>query len=325
MRILITGGHGFLGKHVSKEFDKLGYTICDGYCNGFQYYKTNSLIWRPSSFDMNLTDQMSVSSGLFGFQPDVILHMAARCGGILANQNSPADFLRDNTQMALNIYECARKNNVKQIYSLGSVCAYPKYCPVPFKEDNIWNGPAEETNFPYGQAKRTLLMLNQTYRQQYGFTGIHFIPVNLYGEYDHFDLINSHVIPALIRKFHDAIVNSLSHVECWGNGTATREFLYAGDAARVITHSVHNVIDYNRPINLGVGQDISIKELAHLIGRLMGYKGDIVFTGDVSDGQPKRMLDVTRAQKVLGWKAQTELEDGLSLTIEWFKTNLGKY
>jgi len=239
----------------------------------------------------------------------------------LANKNSPADFLRDNTQMALNIYEAAREHHIKYVYSLGSVCAYPKYCPIPFREDDIWNGAAEETNFPYGQAKRTLLMLGQTYRQQYQLGGAHLIPVNMYGEYDNFDLTNSHVIPALIRKVHHASKNHLPTVECWGTGEATREFLYAGDAAEAIVKAINMQLDTNLPINLGTGTDISIKELAVLIATLMDYKGELVFTGEVSDGQPKRVLDVSRAKKILDWKANTSFLEGLLRTISWYRQN----
>jgi GDP-L-fucose synthase len=304
MKILTTGGTGFLGKHIQKAFAN----------------SANDL-WFPSSKDLDLLDARALEEIISYIRPDVILHAAAICGGILANKNRPADFLRDNTQMALNIYECARKSNVKRIYSLGSVCAYPKHCPVPFREENIWNGPAEETNFPYGQAKRTLLMMGQTYRTQYGFSGAHLIPVNLYGEYDHFDPINSHVIPALIRKFDNAVVNNLPVVECWGSGNATREFLYAGDAAEAIVKAVDTGLDTELSINLGTGKDISIKDLATKIADLTGYLGKIEFSGDVSDGQPKRMLDVSRSKQLLGWEAKTQLDEGLTRTIRWYRKN----
>ena len=291
MRIFITGGTGFLGKHVFEEFSK-------------------NETFAPSSKEVDCLEAKELNYFVYKYKPDVILHMAASCGGILANQNSPADFLRDNTQMALNIYEAARNNDIKYVYSLGSVCMYPKFCPVPFKEDDIWNGPAEETNFPYGQAKRTLLMLSQTYRNQYEIKGAHLIPVNLYGPYDHFDLTNSHVIPALINKFTNASKNNLPFVECWGSGEATREFLFAEDAAEAISKTVLTGFDSNLPINLGTGTDISIKDLASLIKELTEFKGDIKFTGEVSDGQPKRLLDVSRAKKLLNWTAKTSLRKG---------------
>lgn len=318
MRILISGGTGFLGKHVNAELHAYGYRVHNEIVNDT---KCRNIAWALPSSRMNAESETSVNAVVQELRPDVILHMAAKCGGILANKNNPAGFLRDNTQMGLNVYEAARKYDVPYVYSLGSVCMYPKYCPVPFKEDDIWNGAAEKTNFPYGQAKRTLMMLSQTYREQHGIKGVFLVPVNMYGEYDHFDLTNSHVIPALIRKFHDAIENGASHVECWGSGDATREFLYAGDTAQAIVKTVLGKYDTDLPINLGIGQDISIRNLALLIKDLTGYSGGIIFNGDVSDGQPKRMLDVSRAQEILGWTAKTDLNTGLRKTISWFQKN----
>lgn len=307
MKILITGGTGFLGKHVCKKLQEMKIPICV-----------------PSSKMLDLHNRDAIISRLratnFG-KNDVILHMAAVCGGILANKNSPADFLHKNVDMASNIFHAAREIGCRRIYTLGSVCAYPKYCPTPFKEDDLWNGYPEETNAPYGMAKRLQLLLGQTYREQYGIGGAHLIPVNLYGEYDHFDLINSHVIPALIRKFENAREYNLSHVECWGSGSATREFLYAGDAAKAIVKTVTTNFDSPLPINLGTGQDISIKELSFLIKNMTNYKGEIIFTGEVSDGQPKRVLDVSRAKKLLDWEAETSLIDGLHQTINWYRNN----
>lgn len=304
MKVLITGGNGFLGKHVIKEM-----------------YNKNIDTLTPTSKQLDILNFQQLNDYLFKSKPDCILHMAAKCGGILYNQKSPADLLRDNTIMGINIYEAARQNNITNIYSLGSVCSYPKYCPVPFREDDIWNGAAEETNFPYGQAKRTLLMLHQSYRAQYGLTGAFLIPVNLFGPNDHFDLENSHVIPALINKFTNAVEKDLPIVECWGTGDATREFLYAGDAAKAIVKAVSEQLDTSLPINLGTGQDISIKDLANLIKELTNFKGKVIFNGAVSDGQPKRMLDVSRAQEILNWKAETSLKNGLEKTIEWFNLN----
>lgn len=305
MRILVTGGNGFLGKHVIAKLKE----------NGKHHIEA------PSSKELDLLNLQNVAYRLEQERPDAILHMAALCGGILANKNSPASFLQVNVEMATNIFTAAKIFDCKKIYTLGSVCAYPKYCPVPFKEDDLWNGYPEETNAPYGMAKRLLLMMSQTYRKQYGFSGAHLIPVNLYGEYDHFDLVNSHVIPALIRKFDNAIDNNLPQVECWGTGEATREFLYAGDAATAISKAVLSEFDCDLPINLGTGKDISIKDLAYLIKELTGYTGQIVFTGEVSDGQPKRMLDVSRAYQLLDWKAETQLREGLKKTIAWFRAN----
>jgi GDP-L-fucose synthase len=315
MKLLITGGTGFLGKHIIEAANKTSLSSQD--------------VWVPSSTKLNVENPECIwEIGEYG--PDIILHMAAKCGGILANKNSPADFIHDNVDMASNIFSAAkmltkiRKTKGQpplKIYTLGSVCAYPKFCPTPFKEDDLWNGYPEETNAPYGIAKRVQLMLGQTYRQQYGIGGAHLIPVNMYGEHDHFDLVNSHVIPALIRKFDDAIVANSPTVECWGTGEATREFLYAGDCAEALVKAVINGFDTELPVNLGTGKDISIKELATLIGELSGYRGQIVFTGQVSDGQPKRVLDVSRARRMLGWTAKTDLQAGLTRTIEWFRAN----
>lgn len=302
MKIIVTGGNGFLGKHVVPKLQVPGVEV-----------------WAPPSKELDVLDFANFEDRVNRYCPDVILHMAAKCAGILGNRINPADFLRDNTQMALNVYEAARIHHVPKVYSLGSVCAYPKYCPTPFKENDIWNGPAEETNFPYGQAKRTLMMLGQTYRQQYKIQGAHLIPVNMYGEYDNFDPTYSHVIPALIRKFEQARINGDKTVKCWGTGEATREFLYAGDASEIIAKAILTDFDCPLPINLGTGKDISIKNLAHLVGELTNCSADIDFTGEVSDGQPKRMLDVSRAKELLDWEAKTSLKDGLKQVIHWYR------
>lgn len=306
MKILITGGGGFLGKHVLNEL-KTNYS--------------NISYLAPKSSELNILNRNQICSYLNFNKPDTILHMAALCGGIVKNSNLPADFLRDNTQMALNIYDAAHKNNITNIYSLGSVCIYPLHCPTPFKEDDIWNGQSEPTNSFYSQSKRTLLMLMQGYRQQYGFTGAHLIPVNMYGTHDSFDEQKSHVIPALIKKFSHAVKNNLSRVECLGTGLASREFLFAPDAAQIIARVVNDNFDCNLPINLGTGQDILIKDLAVLIANLIGYHGDIVFNGKL-DGQPKRLLDVSRAKQLLNWTATTSLADGLKQTIDWYHQQL---
>jgi GDP-L-fucose synthase len=301
MKLFITGGNGFLGYHIKKELDdaKISYLA-------------------PRSSELNILDFVKLSNYLLIHKPTTIVHCAALCGGLYKNANSPADFLFGNTQMALNIYEAARQNNITNIYSLGSVCMYPVNCPTPFKEDDIWNGAAEITNFPYGQSKRTLLMLGQTYRQQYGFTGAHLIPVNLFGTHDSFDDQKSHVIPALIKRFVDAADNNLISVNCPGNGTATREFLYASDCAKIITKTVLSGFDSDLPINLGVGKDITIHDLAHLIAKLAGYTGEIKFVGGLN-GQPRRLLDVSRSKQLLNWRASTTLQDGLQQTIEWYR------
>lgn len=309
MKVLVTGANGFLGSHVLPKL----YELLEE--------QGEPKVYAPNSRILNLLDREQTVDYIKAIAPDSILHMAALCGGILANKNSPADFLHKNVDMGSNLYYAAKKIGCTKIYSLGSVCGYPKHCPTPFKEDNLWNGYPEETNAPYGMAKRLLLMMHQTYRAQYGFTGAHLIPVNLYGEHDHFDLTNSHVIPALINKFSNAVTNNLPYVECWGTGDATREFLYAGDAAAAISKAVVSGFDSDLPINLGTGKEISIKELAYLIKNITGYTGEIVFNGTVSDGQPKRMLDVSRAKELLGWTADTSLKVGLKKTLEWFQNH----
>lgn len=309
-KILVTGGTGFWGKNFQDELLDVENKY-ELHFVGRQYH----------GLDCSL-EKIENCRALFQMiEPDIVIHGAAVCGGILANKNKPADFLRINTEMAINVYECAREFSSEYVYSLGSVCSYPKYCKAPFREDDIWNGPAEETNFPYGQAKRTLLMLGQTYREQYGIKGAHLIPVNMMGIYDHFDLTNSHVIPALIRKFLEAVESNSKEVRCWGTGEATREFIYASDCARAIRLAFEMELNTELPINIGTGKDISISELANLIASLIGFDGKIVFTGEVSDGQPKRLLDVSRAERLIGFRAKTSLEEGLRKTINWFKEN----
>jgi GDP-L-fucose synthase len=304
MKILVTGGNGFLGTHVCNQLRTSPHTILS-----------------PTSKELNLLDKMDSLRYIKEIKPDIILHMAAICGGILANKNSPADFLHKNVDIGSNLFHAAKEAGCSRVYSLGSVCAYPKFCPTPFKEGDLWNGYPEETNAPYGISKRLLLMLQQTYREQYGFTGAHLILVNLYGEYDNFDLTNSHVIPALIHKFDNAYRMGLPTVDCWGTGDATREFLYAGDAAQIINQVVTTNFDSSSPINIGTGQDISIKKLSALIAKLTRFNGKIIFTGQVSDGQPKRILDVTRSKELLGWSATTSLEAGILKTIQWYQNH----
>jgi GDP-L-fucose synthase len=303
--LLITGSGGFLGTHVKQAFNNAD----------------DHRILTPRSSELNLLDYYNTSNYLRTYRPNKILHLSALCGGILKNKNSPADFLRDNAQMALNIYEAARQNNITCIYSLGSVCMYPKYTTIPFKEQDIWASFPEETNAPYGISKRVLLMLSQTYRQQYGFTGAFFVPVNMYGTHDNFDLTNSHVIPALIRKFITAIDNGETEVKCWGSGEVSREFLAAQDTSQALLKAVSMDFDYPEPINLGTGKEVKIIDLAELIAKLTGFDGKIVFTGDVSDGQPRRCLDTTKASQLLNWQATTSLEDGLKQTIAWYQEN----
>jgi len=307
MKLLITGANGFLGKHVM-------HTI---YAN--KSFGTNSSsILTPSSSQLDLTNQSSVIDYFDKNRPDVVLHMAAYCGGIGLNKKCSADLTHVNLKMAINLFDAIFKYTPEYVYTLGSVCSYPENCPVPFKEDDFWNGFPEKTNSGYGLSKKMLFMLQKEYRKQYGLKGAHLVPVNMYGPHDNTDLENSHVIPALINKFCSAVKEDKPTVECWGTGEATREFLYAGDAAQAIVKAVATGLDYPEPINLGTGCDISIKNLAHLIANLTNYKGKIVFTGEVSDGQPKRRLDVSRAADLLNWKAETPFTDGLIKTIQWY-------
>lgn len=302
MRVVITGGTGFLGKHIQEAF---------------KAYPEHQVYFLGSR-DCDCLDNQQVSLMLLSYKPDVVIHAAALCGGIKINSKRPADFISANLQMGINIFEASKDAKINKVYTLGSVCAYPVHCPVPFKEDDIWEGFPEVTNSPYGVAKRALMVMGNAYRQQYGIGGAHLIPVNMYGEYDHFDLQNSHVIPALINKFTTAVKEGKLRVECWGTGSATREFLYAGDAAQAILKTVLSDLDTELPINIGTGREISIKDLAYLIAHLTEFTGEIVFTGEVSDGQPRRQLDVTRAKELLGFVASTDLEQGLRKTIKWY-------
>lgn len=304
MKILVTGGTGFLGKNIQKSF--------------LPYSQNNEI--RYFGQDLNLCNS-AFSAQILNFQPDVIVHLAAKCGGILANKNAPAEYLIDNLKMGISIYEQGLRQKVKRIYSIGSACQYPLECPIPFHENNIWNGPMLKTNFPYGQAKNTLMMISQTYREQYGIGGAFLILANLYGKHDNFDLVNSHVVPALINKFVDAVDKKLPTVECWGSGIAVRELLYAEDASEAIVKAVINDLDTELPINLGTGSCISIKDLAYLIGNITNFTGEIIFTDEVSDGQLVRQLDSSRAKKILDWEAKTQLADGLHKTVQWYKNN----
>lgn len=279
-------------------------------------------ILTPSSKELNLLNENNVQEYFYINKPNIILHLAAVCAGILGNAKAPADFITKNIIMGTNIYNnCMTYGQTEKVYCLGSVCSYPINCPVPFKETDLFNGYPEPTNAAYGEAKRALLVMSQAYRQQYNLGGAFFVPVNMFGAYDSFDESKSHVIPALIKKFINATENNLPEVMCHGTGIATREFLFAQDCAEVIVDAILNEFDYNDPINLGTGKDISIKDLAGLIAILTNYHGKIIFNADQFDGQPKRRLDVSRAQTLLNWTAKTSLEDGLIKTINWYKAN----
>ena len=304
-RITITGGKGFLGKHLIKAFQDRGYqkiTVAD----------------LP---EYNLVDLKDVKKLYAETKPDVVVHLAAKVGGIGFNRENPGSLFYENIMMGVQLIHEGYLHNIDKFVALGTICAYPKFTPVPFKEDDIWNGYPEETNAPYGLAKKMMLVQSQAYRQQYGFNSIFLLPVNLYGPGDNFDPNSSHVIPALIKKCVDARNKGEKTIEVWGTGQATREFFYVADAARAIVEATEK---YNKsePVNIGAGFEISIKDLAELIVELTGYKGQIVWNSNQPDGQPRRMLDTARAFEEFGFQAKTDFREGLEKTIAWYEGNI---
>jgi GDP-L-fucose synthase len=303
MRVLLTGATGFLGRNLEKHLTTfLG-----------EQYRLSGI----GSKIYDLRDYRACRKAIQYFNPDVIVHAAGSVGGIGANQENPGKFMYDNLIMGTNLIEEARKAKVPKFVLLGTVCAYPKHCPVPFSENDLWNGYPEETNAPYGIAKKSLMRLLQAYGEQYGMRGANLIPVNMYGPYDHFNLTSSHVIPALILKFYDAIKNGKQDVPIWGTGEASREFLYAEDCAEAIALAIKNNVSLE-PINIGTGKEIKIKDLVSKIAEQMGYEGSITYDTSKPDGQPRRCLDTQKAEKELGFTAKTDLQTGLKKTIEWF-------
>lgn len=300
-KILVTGGAGFLGSHLVVELIK----------NGAK--KENITIPRSSTHDLR---EKEVCAAVVKGQ-DIVIHLAANVGGIGYNQENPGTLFYDNLLMGVHLMEEARKAGVSKFVAVGTICAYPKYTPVPFKEEDLWNGYPEETNAPYGLAKKMMLVQAQAYRSQYGFNAIYLLPVNLYGPGDNFDPKSSHVIPALIKKFVDAVKTNAMEVVVWGTGKPTREFLYVDDAARGIALATMKY-DGNEPVNLGSSFEISIYDLAHLVGKLSGFKGKIIFDESKPDGQPRRKLDVTRAKEYFGFESQVTFEQGLKTAIEWY-------
>ena len=300
-RVTVTGGRGFLGRQVVRLVQPLA-----------------DEVMAFSSAEYNLTRQADIARMYEDQRPDIVIHLAARVGGIGANLDNPGSFFYENAIMGIELMEQARLNGVAKFVQVGTVCAYPKFAPIPFSEDDIWNGYPEETNAPYGLAKKMLLVQAQAYRQQYGFNAIYLLPVNLYGPGDNIDLHNSHVIPAMIRKCVEARDADADSVEVWGTGTPTREFLYVEDAARGIVLAAERY-DKPDPVNLGSSVEISIKELVELIVDLTGFKGTVTWDRTKPDGQPRRKLNVERAKKEFGFRSETPFRVGLAETIRWYQ------
>ncbi|MBN2121126.1 MAG: GDP-L-fucose synthase [Candidatus Omnitrophica bacterium] len=307
-RVLVTGGAGFLGSFVVEKLKQRG---CED-------------IFIPLIEDYNLVEIEAVKRLYQDSKPDIVIHLAAQVGGIGANRENPGKFFYDNLMMGVQMIEEARKRSIEKFVAIGTICAYPKFTPLPFKEENLWDGYPEETNAPYGLAKKMLLVQAQAYRQQYGFNTIYLLPLNLYGPRDNFHLEHSHVIAALIRKIHEAKEQGRDFIQAWGTGKPTRGFLYVEDASEGILLAAAK---YNKsaPVNLGSPIEISIKDLAELICRLMDFKGHIRWDTSKPDGQPRRCLDVERAYKEFGFKAKIGLEEGLKKTIEWYEAHPVSY
>lgn len=304
-RVVVTGGAGFLGSHLVKKLR--------------QVPGVEAIV--PRSRDYDLVKEASVARLLDEARPDMVIHLAAVVGGIGANQKNPGRFFYENLMMGAQLIEQARLRKVRKFVAIGTVCAYPKFTPVPFREDDLWNGYPEETNAPYGLAKKMMLVQAQSYREQYGFNTIFLLPANLYGPGDNFDLETSHVIPALIRKCVRAQQENAPYIEAWGSGNATREFLYVEDCASGILLAAQQY-DESAPVNLGNGREVTIHDLLEMIVRLTEFKGEIRWQPSKPDGQPRRQLDVSRAREKFGFRATTALEDGLRRTIDWYKASL---
>ncbi len=303
-KILVTGGAGFLGRQVVHSLIEQG------------AIRENIII--PRSKDCDLRVWENCVKSVMGI--DIVIHLAAKVGGIGYNREHPGELFFDNAIMGIQLMEAARLANVKKFVAVGTVCAYPKYTPVPFREDELWNGYPEETNAPYGLAKKMMLVQAQSYRAQYGFNAIFLLPVNLYGPGDNFDPKSSHVIPALIKKFIEAKENDEKQVVVWGTGSASREFLYVKDAGKAIALAAERY-NGNEPVNIGAAKEISIKNLVEMIRDITEYSGEIIWDTEKPDGQPRRCLDTSRAKKEFGFEASTPFEDGLRETIEWYKNN----
>ena len=303
-RIVVTGGAGFLGGHLLKRLECVG-------CR-------DVFVPVQEQFDLTRTD--AVERLFEQHRPEVLIHLAAVVGGIGANRANPGRFFYDNAMMGILLIDAARRHGVEKTVVLGTICAYPKFTPVPFREDDLWNGYPEETTAPYGIAKKALLVQCQAYREQYGMNAIFLLPVNLYGPRDNFDLESSHVLPALIRKCIDAVEEGRDEIVLWGDGSPTREFLYVEDAAEGITLATQRY-EKPEPVNLGSGMEISVRDLAAKIAELTGFKGGITWDSTKPNGQPRRCLDVTRAEREFGFRAATPFDIGLRKTIEWYRSS----
>jgi GDP-L-fucose synthase len=302
-RVVVTGGAGFLGRFIVERLRAL----------------SDVEVFVPRSADYNLVEAADIKRLFADTRPEMVIHLAAVVGGIGANQKNPGKFFYENLMMGVQLIEQARLHEVKKFVAAGTVCAYPKFTPTPFREEDLWNGYPEETNAPYGLAKKMMLVQSQSYREQYGFNSIFLLPANLYGPGDNFDPESSHVIPALIRKCIEARNTGQPFVEAWGTGSASREFLYVEDCAEALLRAAA-LYNESQPVNIGTGREIKISELLQLIARLARFEGEIRWQSDKPDGQPRRRLDVSLAREKFGFQARTSLEEGLRTTIEWYET-----
>lgn len=320
--ILITGSNGFLGQHLCNALIRKGLTDLGEVDFSHDYCQRKPGFWRVRAREFDLTKEGQVRSCFSLTRPDVVIHLAAAVGGIGVNRTRPGTFYYKNLMMGAHLLEQARHRMIDKFVGIGTICAYPKHTPVPFKEEDLWNGYPEETNAPYGIAKKAMLVQGQAYRQEFGLNAVHLLPVNLYGPGDNFNPATSHVIPALIRKCVIARETAAPSIECWGTGTATREFLYVEDAAEAIALATEKY-DEPEPLNIGNCHEVPIRTLVETVAKLTGFTGRICWNSDYPDGQPRRCLDTSKAKEKLGFVAKTSLEDGLRKTVKWYEENHG--